>query len=81
MISSKIPIKIRNGKESTQTQYSVSLRTQRKDANDMVKSLKDEGLSEDAVKNTEDDIQNLTNSYSNKVDEFVSIKEEDIMKV
>ena len=47
----------------------------------MVKSLKDEGLSEDAVKNTEDDIQNLTNSYSNKVDEFVSIKEEDIMKV
>ena len=59
----------------------VSLRTQRKDANDMVKSLKDEGLSEDAVKNTEDDIQNLTNSYSNKVDELVSVKEEDIMKV
>ena len=47
----------------------------------MVKSLKDEGLSEDAVKNTEDDIQNLTNSYSNKVDELVSVKEEDIMKV
>ena len=59
----------------------VSLRTQRKDANDMVKSLKDEGLSEDAVKNAELDVQNLTNSYSTKVDELVSLKEEDIMKV
>ncbi|MDA9715407.1 ribosome recycling factor, partial [Bacteroidota bacterium] len=59
----------------------VSLRTQRKDANDMVKSLKDEGLSEDAVKNAELDVQNLTNSYSTKVDELVSVKEEDIMKV
>ena len=59
----------------------VSLRTQRKDANDMVKSLKDEGLSEDAVKNAELDVQNLTNSYATKVDEIVSVKEEDIMKV
>ena len=59
----------------------VSLRTQRKDANDMVKSLKDEGLSEDAVKNAELDVQNLTNSYATKVDELVSVKEEDIMKV
>ena len=47
----------------------------------MVKSLKDEGLSEDAVKNAELDVQNLTNSYSTKVDELVSVKEEDIMKV
>ena len=59
----------------------VSLRTQRKDANDMIKSLKDEGLSEDAVKNAELDVQNLTNSYATKVDEIVSVKEEDIMKV
>ena len=59
----------------------VSLRTQRKDANDMVKSLKEEGLSEDAVKNAELDVQNLTNSYSTKVDELVAVKEEDIMKV
>ena len=57
----------------------VSLRTQRKDANDMVKSLKEEGLSEDAVKNAELDVQNLTNSYSTKVDELVSVKEEDII--
>ena len=28
----------------------VSIRSQRKDANDMVKSLKDEGLSEDVIK-------------------------------
>ena len=31
----------------------VSIRSQRKDANEMVRSLKDEGLSEDAVKDSE----------------------------
>ena len=35
----------------------VSVRSQRKDANDMVRSLKDDGLSEDAIKDAEDNIQ------------------------
>ena len=38
----------------------VSIRSQRKDANEMVRSLKDEGLSEDAVKDSEIQIQKLT---------------------
>ena len=59
----------------------VSIRSQRKDANEMVRSLKDEGLSEDAVKDSEIQIQKLTDSFSDKVDEFVSLKEVDIMKV
>jgi ribosome recycling factor len=39
----------------------VSVRSQRKDANDMVRSLKDDGLSEDAMKDAEENIQKLTN--------------------
>jgi len=59
----------------------VSVRSQRKDANDMVKSLKDEGMSEDAIKNAEGDIQKLTDRYIQKVDDLVDKKEADIMKV
>ena len=59
----------------------VSVRTQRKDANEMARSLKDEGYSEDLIKNAEDKIQKLTDTYNNKIDELVSIKETDIMKV
>jgi len=59
----------------------VSVRSQRKDANDMVRSLKDDGLSEDAIKDAEDNIQKLTDSYNSKVDDLVSVKEIDIMKV
>ena len=59
----------------------VGVRSQRKDANDMVKSLKDDGFGEDAIKDAELEVQNLTNKYIAKIDELVSIKESDIMKV
>jgi len=59
----------------------VSIRSQRKDANDMVKSLKDEGLSEDEIKESEEKIQKLTDSFTKKVDELIAVKEADIMKV
>ncbi len=59
----------------------VSVRSQRKDANDMVRSLKDDGLSEDLLKDAEDRVQKLTDSFNDKVDELVSVKEKDIMKV
>ena len=59
----------------------VSIRSQRKDANDMIKSLKDEGLSEDQIKDSEAEIQKITDSFTKKVDEFVALKETDIMKV
>ena len=59
----------------------VSIRSQRKDANDMIKSLKDEGLSEDQIKDSESEIQKITDSFTKKVDEFVGLKETDIMKV
>ena len=59
----------------------VSVRTQRKDANEMARSLKDDGYSEDLIKNAEDKIQKLTDTYNNKIDDLVAIKESDIMKV
>ena len=59
----------------------VSIRSQRKDANDMIKNLKDEGLSEDQIKDSEAEIQKITDSFTKKVDEFVGLKETDIMKV
>ena len=59
----------------------VSIRSQRKDANDMIKSLKDEGLSEDEVKDSEELIQKLTDNFTKKVDDFVAVKEVDIMKI
>ncbi|UKN03396.1 ribosome recycling factor [Paracrocinitomix mangrovi] len=59
----------------------VSIRNNRKEANDYAKKLKDDGLSEDRVKDIEDEIQTLTDSSVKKVDELIDKKESDIMKV
>lgn len=59
----------------------VGIRNNRKDALDMVKDLKNEGLSEDMVKDAEGEIQTVTNNYSKKVDDLVEVKEKDIMTI
>ena len=59
----------------------VGVRQKRKDANDFIKSLKNDGLSEDQVKDTEDSIQKITDEYITKVDALLGMKEADIMKV
>ncbi|MCB9188805.1 MAG: ribosome recycling factor [Flavobacteriales bacterium] len=59
----------------------VGIRSKRKDANDFIKELKNEGLSEDQMKDAEDSVQKLTDKYITKVDELVAAKEVDIMKV
>ena len=59
----------------------VGIRSQRKDANDYIKSLEKEGLSEDMVKDGEDQVQKLTNEFTTKVDDLVDAKEKDIMTV
>lgn len=59
----------------------VGIRNDRKNANDEIKKLEKEGLSEDLAKNTEVDIQELTNRYSKKIDEMLIIKEKEIMTV
>ncbi len=59
----------------------VSIRNIRKDINDSLKKLQKEGASEDAIKDAEGKVQELTNEFSKKVDDLVSAKEEDIMTV
>ena len=59
----------------------VSIRNARKDANDNLKKLQKDGLSEDRVKDSETEVQELTNSYSKRVDDLIDHKEKDIMTV
>ena len=59
----------------------IGLRNNRKDALDLIKELKNDGLSEDMMKDAESEIQDVTNDFSNKIDAFLIIKEKDIMTV
>ncbi len=59
----------------------VGIRNNRKDAIDMVKDLKNEGLSEDLIKDAEIQIQNITNDYVKRVDDLVASKEREIMTI
>ncbi len=59
----------------------VGIRNNRKDAIDMVKSLKADGLSEDMTKDAENEIQNITNAFIKKVDDLADAKEKDIMTI
>jgi len=59
----------------------VSIRNNRKDAMDFIKSLKNDGLSEDMAKDAESQIQKLVDGFVTKIDEIISIKEKDILTV
>ncbi len=62
-------------------QSRISIRNIRKDANDHLKKLLKEHVSEDAVKHAEDEVQKLTDQYIGKIDDLLKHKEEDIMTV
>ncbi len=59
----------------------VGVRNARKDANDEIKKMKNDGLSEDLAKGAEVDVQKFTDTYISKVDALIDAKEKDIMKV
>ena len=59
----------------------VAIRVARKDANDVVKKLQKDGLPEDRAKSVEGEVQDITASFSSKVDSILSEKEKDIMTV
>jgi ribosome recycling factor len=60
----------------------ISIRNARRDANDMLKALKDDGdLPEDDMKKALDRVQKSTDSYIKKVDDIVAKKEKEIMEV
>ncbi len=59
----------------------IGIRSARKNANDEIKQLEKDGLSEDEAKRSQETIQELTNKFIAKVDKLLDAKEEDIMKV
>ena len=59
----------------------VAIRNIRKDANDKIRKLKSEGVSEDEMKTGEAEIQKLTDIHIARVDQLAELKEKDIMTV
>jgi len=59
----------------------VAIRNIRKDANDAIKKLKNDGVSEDEIKVGETEVQKLTDKYIADVDKLAEAKEKDIMTV
>tara|TARA_B100000767_G_scaffold18499_1_gene16930 strand:+ start:1168 stop:1731 length:564 start_codon:yes stop_codon:yes gene_type:complete len=59
----------------------VSIRNIRQKSNDEMKKFGKEGLSEDSVRDAEASVQQLTNTYSAKIDIVYSAKEAEIMTV
>jgi len=59
----------------------IAIRNIRKDANEKIRRLKSEGVSEDEMKVGEHEVQKLTDSYIQKVDQLSDAKEKDIMTV
>ncbi|MFD1257139.1 ribosome recycling factor [Mucilaginibacter terrae] len=59
----------------------IAIRNIRKDANEKIKKLKTEGVSEDEMKVGEADVQKLVDAYIIKVDQLADAKEKDIMTV
>ncbi|MDI9866925.1 ribosome recycling factor [Flectobacillus longus] len=59
----------------------VNVRKVRQEANDSIRKLKNDGVSEDAVKTGEERVQKLTDNYIAKVEAIFVEKEKDIMSV
>ena len=59
----------------------VSVRNIRQKANDEMKKLGKDGLSEDIVRDAESSVQDLTNTFSAKIDVVYTAKEVEIMTV
>ena len=59
----------------------VGIRSVRRDANEELKNLKKEGLSEDEEKKAQEEVQKLTDDYIEKIDNIFAAKEKDIMTV
>lgn len=59
----------------------VAIRNIRKDANEKIKKLKNDGVSEDELKVGEAEVQKITDKFIAKVDELTEAKEKDIMTI
>ncbi|MDH4199965.1 MAG: ribosome recycling factor [Spirochaetia bacterium] len=59
----------------------VAIRNIRRDANDSIKRLKDDGLSEDQIHSCQADIQKITDKNISNIDELFHAKEKEILTV
>ncbi len=59
----------------------VAIRNIRRDGNDTFKKLKKEDISEDAIKDLQDELQKETDSFTKKIDKAVSEKSKEILTV
>jgi ribosome recycling factor len=60
----------------------IAVRNIRRDANGDVKSLlKDKDISEDEARQTEDEIQKLTDAKMKVIDEMLAVKEKELMEI
>lgn len=62
-------------------QAKISIRNCRRDAMEQVKKLQKDGLSKDAAKGTEEEVQGITNGFIEAVDKHCATKEKEIMSV
>ncbi len=59
----------------------VAIRNIRREGNEAFKKLKGTDISEDGIKDLEDELQKLTDQYVKKVDEAVEVKTTEVMTV
>jgi len=59
----------------------ITVRNIRKDANEKIKRLKGESVSDDEIKTGEAEVQKITDAYIIKVDKHAELKEKDVMTV
>ncbi|MCB9261108.1 MAG: ribosome recycling factor [Flavobacteriales bacterium] len=71
---------VKNAKKEAEN-GKVSLRNIRRDSNESIKKLKNNGLSEDMAKDGEAEVQKLTDAFTEKIDAILVVKEKEIMTV
>lgn len=59
----------------------ISIRAVRKESNEFIKKLSNEGVSEDSIKDGEVEVQKITDKKINKIDEVVQNKEKEIRTI
>ena len=59
----------------------VAVRNIRRDGNDVFKKLKGSEVSEDEIKDLEEELQKLTDKYIKEVDKAVEVKTKEVMTV
>lgn len=59
----------------------VAVRNIRRDGNDAFKKLKGSEISEDEIKDMEDDLQKMTDKYIKEIDKAVEVKTKEVMTV